>query len=347
MMVQMDAGIEWLNRSQSFRSNMLKGVSLITLVAGLLYGFLNLFVFEQKWLGAVELFFAIYSAYLFCYSTTQKYLLLQSSVYVSSLFLIVFMGIFVTSAQSSLFVWLFLCPIVGYLLLGKSAGLKINLVFVPIGAALYYWKSVVPEAGLLSHSLINVLACLGAIWGMAHVYEYNREKTEEQLTSLALLDPLTKIDNRLSLAFSFEKMVTMHRRKSDLFSMLVVDLDFFKAINDQYGHDVGDEVLRQVAKLVKDSVRRSDTVYRVGGEEFCVLLPYTERKVACAVAEHIRKVLCRNTFRVEDKRVNISASIGVSVYGEDGAQLDDMFKVADDHLYHAKGSGRNQVVYGV
>lgn len=57
----------------------------------------------------------------------------------------------------------------------------------------------------------------------------------------------------------------MHRRKSDLFSMLVVDLDFFKAINDQYGHDVGDEVLRQVAKLVKDSVRRSDTVYRVGG----------------------------------------------------------------------------------
>lgn len=69
--------------------------------------------------------------------------------------------------------------------------------------------------------------------------------------------------------------------------------------------------------------------------------------MACAVAEHIRKVLCRNTFRVEDKRVNISASIGVSVYGEDGAQLDDMFKVADDHLYHAKGSGRNQVVYGV
>ncbi|CCN47465.1 putative GGDEF family protein [Vibrio nigripulchritudo MADA3029] len=346
-MVHMDAGIEWLNRSQSFRSNMLKGVSFITLVAGLVYGFLNLFALEQKVLGITELFFSIYSAYLFCYSSSLNNRKLHSAAYVIFLFTLVYLGIYVTDTQNTLFVWLFLCPVVGYLLLGKSTGLKINALMVPIGAAFFYWKSTQPESGLALHSSINVLACLMAIWAIAHVYEHNREQTEEQLTSLALLDPLTRIDNRLSLAFSFEQMVTMHRRKTDVFSMLVVDLDFFKSINDKYGHDVGDEVLRQVAKLLKDSVRRSDSVYRVGGEEFCVLLPYTERKVACAVAEHIRKVLCRNTFRVAENRVNVSASIGVSVYGEDGAQLEDMFKVADDYLYHAKGAGRNQVVYGV
>ncbi len=346
-MIKLDADIEWLNRSKSFRTNMLRGVCFSTMLAGLVYGFLNLFIFEQKWLGVFELVFAIYSTYLFCNSNSLKSSEIHSKIYVLFLFLIVFVGIYLTKIQNYSFVWLFFCAIVGYLIFGKSVAIKINVVCLPIGGVLYTWKLTNSGTGLEIFPIINVVFCLSAIWAVAHVYEYNREKTEKKLTSLALLDPLTKIDNRLSLALSFEKMVATHGRQTDPFSLLLVDLDFFKAINDQYGHDVGDEVIMKVAKRVKNSVRRSDTVYRVGGEEFCVLLPYTGRKMACAVAEHIRKVLCREDFCVGDHQVKISASIGVSVYCEDGAQLDAMFKVADDYLYRAKGAGRNKVVYNV
>jgi len=346
-MQQMDLDVEWLNRSQLFRVKMLKGMSFITLLAGLIFGSVNLLILDQELLGLIELCFSIYSAYLFCYADTFRHQPLQPAIYVLTITAIILFAIFSTPASATLFVWLFICPIIAYLLLGKSNGVRLNLVIVPCGVLVYGWQVSQPDSILAINSAVNVSVCLLSIWSIAHVYERNRERTEQQLTSLAILDPLTKIDNRLSLALCFEKLVSTHRRKTDVFSLLVVDLDFFKSVNDQYGHDVGDEVLIKVASLLKGSVRMSDSVYRVGGEEFCVLLPYSTRHKARAVAEHLRKVLSRHTFDIQGHKITVSASIGVAEYGQDGQQLDEMFKTADSYLYEAKDLGRNQVVYGV
>ncbi len=346
-MQQMELDVEWLTRSQLFRIKMLKGMSLVTLLSGLFYGSVNLLLLDQKMLGVIELCFSIYSAYLFFYADTFRHRPLHPILYVSAISAIISFAVATTPTSVTVFVWMFISPIIAYLLLGKSNGFRLNLVLVPAGIINYCWQISQPDSILAMNSAANVAVCLIALWAVAHVYESNRERTEQQLTSLATLDPLTKIDNRLSLALGFEKMVTMHRRKTDVFSLLVIDLDFFKAINDEFGHDTGDQVLIKVAKLLADSARLSDSVYRVGGEEFCVLLPYTDRKKGRAMAEHLRKVIARNCFDIDGHSINLSASIGVSEYGEDGLALDDMFKTADGLLYKAKDLGRNQVAYAV
>lgn len=346
-MQQMDLDVEWLTRSQLFRTKMLKGMSLVTLLAGLFYGSLNLLVLDQKMLGIFELCFSIYSAYLFCYADTFRHRPLHPILYVAAISAIIFFAVSTTPTSVTVFVWMFISPIIAYLLLGKSNGFRINLFLIPGGIANYTWQILQPDSILAINSAANVAVCLVALWAVAHVYERNREVTERQLTSLATLDPLTQIDNRLSLALGFEKMVTMHRRKTDVFSLLVIDLDYFKAINDEFGHDTGDQVLVKVANLLAETARLSDTVYRVGGEEFCVLLPYTDRQKGRAMAEHLRKVIARHCFEIDGQCINVSASIGISEYGEDGMALDDMFKTADGLLYKAKDLGRNQVAYAI
>ncbi|USD67667.1 GGDEF domain-containing protein [Vibrio sp. SCSIO 43136] len=345
-MQNVDVDLNWLDRSQKYRTQVLRWMSLVMLVACLAYGAINLLLLDQVLLGTSELVFAIYSAFIYNFSDKFGQRIYHPVIFVSSVNLMVLLAILSTPTSVTLFVWLFICPILVYLLLGKSLGFKVNALLVPISIIVNTYAATQPDSELLLRSSFNVAICLLAVWAIAHVYERNRENTETMLTSLALVDPLTNIDNRLSLALSFEKMASIHRRKTDIFSMLVIDIDYFKKINDTYGHSVGDEVLKQVAKLLAESVRVSDSIYRVGGEEFCALLPYTDGKLARATAEHVRKEVAFHQFEVDEHQIQLSVSIGIAEYGQDGVALEEMFKTADDLLYNAKGAGRNKVAYG-
>ncbi len=128
-------------------------------------------------------------------------------------------------------------------------------------------------------------------------------------------------------------------------SLLVIDMDHFKRINDQHGHDSGDEVLQECAERLRKVVRGIDIVARFGGEEFVIVMPDTETFAASRVAERIRQNIEKMPFAIQNgtKSLELTVSIGVATAGEGFDSPDRLFKMADEALYEAKRAGRNQV----
>ena len=131
--------------------------------------------------------------------------------------------------------------------------------------------------------------------------------------------------------------------KKETLSILMIDIDFFKNINDTYGHAAGDIVLEDVAKMIKSCTRNADTAARYGGEEFVVMLNNTSASAAMAVAERIRKSVEEKSIMYDGKKINVTISIGVSSYNFDLESAKSIVERADKALYESKQNGRNRV----
>jgi diguanylate cyclase len=160
----------------------------------------------------------------------------------------------------------------------------------------------------------------------------------------ARTDALTGLPNRRAFADALELQIAVWRRKNLAFSVMIIDADHFKAINDRHGHLVGDAVLRRLADAIQGSLRKMDLVARVGGEEFAVILPSTPGTDACRAAEHCRLAIAATGFQSDDLCVPLTISIGVAVVTlpDDG---DALLNRADQALYAAKLAGRNRVCF--
>ncbi|MCU7890113.1 MAG: GGDEF domain-containing protein [Candidatus Thiodiazotropha sp. (ex Ustalcina ferruginea)] len=158
----------------------------------------------------------------------------------------------------------------------------------------------------------------------------------------AFIDSLTGAKNRTAFDANFGREVEFNRRKQTDLSLLVLDIDFFKRINDQYGHVVGDMVLKEAASTVEQTIRSSDAFYRYGGEEFAVVLNDTNMAGAHLLAKRICKNI-ENLCIKSLKDVRITLSVGVTTMDQHDTQ-ESLFKRADAALYQAKENGRNQVV---
>ena len=168
------------------------------------------------------------------------------------------------------------------------------------------------------------------------------EKVREQnaiLERLATRDPLTNCYNRRSFFEQFDVQWNSAQRCGNALSAVMVDVDHFKAVNDNHGHSVGDTVLQLIAETLQRLVRDSDIVARYGGEEFTLLLPNTEIIEACVIAERIRKAI----EEMKLTQLTVTASLGVSSLGQAPASPQDLLDQADKSLYFAKRNGRNQV----
>ncbi|MGH2361488.1 MAG: GGDEF domain-containing protein, partial [bacterium] len=178
----------------------------------------------------------------------------------------------------------------------------------------------------------------------AHAIETARADNH-RLEALAHTDPLTQLDNRRALAIRLVAEMERVRRYNAPLSMLLVDLDHFKLVNDTYGHMAGDDVLAAVATLLQRAIRSVDMVARYGGEEFVVVLPETGRQGAVAFAERLRDKIATHGFHIgESHVVHVTASIGVASYPSPRLDsVEDLFRAADIALYRAKGNGRNLV----
>jgi len=159
----------------------------------------------------------------------------------------------------------------------------------------------------------------------------------------AMRDPLTGVYNRRPLEDSLQREIVRARRRGDAIGVIAVDADHFKRINDAYGHDGGDAVLRALAHRLVDCVREDDIVCRAGGEEFAVILPGVSQATVLERAELVRRVIEDTPIEMQGKSVRLTASIGVAVYPEHGATSAELLRAADVALYAAKAAGRNQV----
>ena len=172
-----------------------------------------------------------------------------------------------------------------------------------------------------------------------------RKNAEGKIRHLAHYDPLTDLPNRTLFSDRLQQALVAAKRDKEHLALMFVDLDKFKPINDEFGHHVGDLLLKEAAKRMQDCVRESDTVARIGGDEFIVLLPVIEAEQdAILVAEKIREALNR-PFVLVGNSLNISSSAGIAVYPEHGKDETQLVKNADVAMYHAKEGGRNKVVF--
>jgi diguanylate cyclase (GGDEF)-like protein len=169
-------------------------------------------------------------------------------------------------------------------------------------------------------------------------------RNAEQLERLATTDPLTGLYNRRHFLVALEAEWSRFQRYYRSMSVLMVDIDNFKSINDRYGHAVGDEAIKAMADACLRGKRKSDIVGRVGGEEFAVLLPETSLSRAKIVAERIRKRIAAQTLRAHEAHFQITASIGVAEALVSMPGMDALMKAADQALYQAKAQGRNRCV---
>ncbi len=164
-----------------------------------------------------------------------------------------------------------------------------------------------------------------------------------QLQDLASHDPLTRVFNAGAYYRACDQQIHASHRSNQPFAVLFIDLDHFKSINDTYGHAVGDDVLRTVAQTLRATVRRSDIVGRIGGEEFSVFLPNTQLHGAQQLAETLRVAIESIHIEVDGVRLKITASIGVAAKRFDQETMQAIQQHADQAMYEAKRSGRNRV----
>ncbi|WP_341319500.1 GGDEF domain-containing protein [Paraburkholderia sp. IMGN_8] len=171
------------------------------------------------------------------------------------------------------------------------------------------------------------------------------QRTNQTLEHLASTDPLTGAANRRKFIERVGAEIARAKRDGAPFSLLSLDLDNFKWINDCYGHQVGDTVLQGFVQACLDAIRPYDGVARVGGEEFMVLLPKAGLDAALAIGERVRQATASTLFAREIGRsISVTVSIGISQFGRDGNTIDAILRVADERLYHAKRCGRNCVI---
>jgi len=164
---------------------------------------------------------------------------------------------------------------------------------------------------------------------------------KDKLEKMAYYDPLTEIPNRRLFDISLQKEILKDKISNDTSVVIILDLDYFKDINDTYGHPVGDFVLRQIAKLLSDNIRKVDTIARFGGEEFIILIPNTTIDNGFIIADKLRKLIMEKDFHIDNKNIKLTASFGVAELEDN--QNNNFYYKADKALYVAKQSGRNQV----
>jgi diguanylate cyclase (GGDEF)-like protein/PAS domain S-box-containing protein len=173
----------------------------------------------------------------------------------------------------------------------------------------------------------------------------DRKKMEEELKHQAATDFLTGIDNRLAFLEKGQETFARSQRYRHGFSLLLLDVDRFKFVNDVYGHLVGDRVLRDVVWACRSALRETDIFARIGGEEFAVILIEAQRDMAYQVALRIQQRVKEVVVEAGNKEVQVTVSIGIGMFREQDRDLEEIFKRADDALYQAKNSGRNKIVF--
>ena len=172
----------------------------------------------------------------------------------------------------------------------------------------------------------------------------NQANLKIKLEEMASIDLTTKLLNRRALTEIIHREHAQTKRTENSFSLLLIDLDRFKLINDNYGHEMGDKILSGVSAILKDALRSCDWIGRWGGEEFLAVLPDSDEETAQTIAERLREEIDQFSIQLNGQKIKVTISIGISSHPQDGGTPDFLIRAADAALYEAKKTGRNRVV---
>ncbi len=201
------------------------------------------------------------------------------------------------------------------------------------------------ELGKLNLSYEQLVMELKQAQEMAEKLAVEAWEAKERLRELSIKDGLTDLYNHRYLQDLLEKELPRVERYSHVLSIIMVDIDHFKSVNDTYGHPQGDIVLRAIADIFQETVRKPDTVARYGGEEFIIILPETDIKGAVVLAERLRKLVEKRKMKLEEKIISITISLGVTTYepAKGRKSKAEIMDAADKALYNSKQTGRNKL----
>ncbi|MBI9104412.1 MAG: diguanylate cyclase [Spirochaetales bacterium] len=195
-------------------------------------------------------------------------------------------------------------------------------------------NTIIRGAGIL------ITAFIGFVVFSIFIVNYFVRKLEEQ----SIRDPLTNLYTKRFFNEILPSIISKNQRTgNELLSVIFIDIDYFKKVNDEYGHKCGDMVLTEVAQVLIENVRPNDFCIRFGGEEFIIVGHYINKKAILECAERIRHMLSQKTFRYKEIEFHVTLSAGIAVYYSDKEPFENTIKRADEKLYHSKNTGRNRV----
>ena len=327
----------------SHQQAVLRALLWFAALSSLVFAVVNLRL-GDAWLALAELGLGVYAGALLYRGDHIASLRARSLVFVVPFFVVMMYALASPYTGKVVFIWVLLVPILSHLLLGRWQGMLVALVFMISSGVIFVFKFDLQPGMPGLAVLANIVLCTVAIFGFSYVYEVSRERTETDLRHLALTDPLTRLPNRARFREVFASERQRYLRQNIPLSLLVIDIDHFKHVNDEYGHDAGDMALIFIGEYLQNRTRRIDLAARLGGEEFGVLLSGADAAYAHEVAEALRALIAARPFQYRLERIALTVSIGVAELGIDGMDFRSVFASADQRLYAAKARGRNQVV---
>ena len=229
----------------------------------------------------------------------------------------------------------------------------LSLFVANLGLFIYFeYSGMVPASevllldGAIAHGIRTLLSSMVIVTLMIFFWFFSTfaEKSERTLELISMTDMLTTLPNRRFFKEAFQHEVARNKRMKTTSAIAMLDIDHFKRVNDTYGHDAGDLVLKFVAQECRKNLRAGNVMARIGGEEFAILLPEATSTQAIEAMERIRKAIEASEIKINSKFLNITVSIGVAVV-DPGMSLEEAFKNVDLSLYEAKWGGRNRVSY--
>lgn len=247
--------------------------------------------------------------------------------------------------------WLYVFPPLVFYLTGLYTGLLLTGLCLALACAVFFLPELPFVTATYSADFkLRLLITLVFEGGFCFVLDYSRRSARQQLMSMAgryeraaRTDELTGLSNRRDVQEQLNKALSRHQRSKQPFSVILIDLDHFKAINDSFGHEAGDAVLKDFSAMLKRLCRETDIPARWGGEEFLILLPDTSLLQALVLADRLRVETQAREFTFNGTRLNVSMSAGVCSVTQHGTAA-SLLRQADLNLYEAKSSGRNRIV---
>lgn len=249
------------------------------------------------------------------------------------------------SFTTDIIISLLLCLFVGLVTLRTDSTIMASLVSILTIITYIIFATVVMSIFNLWIGVILPIVFIVIIFIACYIAKYIVKSRDLEYTyALATTDGLTELYNHRYFQEQMIQNIETGKRYNKPFSLIMIDIDFFKKFNDTYGHQSGDAVLKQVAQILKKNVRSTDVVCRYGGEEMAIILTNTNNQDALTTAEKICKAVSEKPLKlVNGNDVKVTISLGVATYPENGAEPPEMIKYADECLYIAKENGRNQV----